>query len=464
MTNLEEDDADERMSFLNNKNENNKEQLMSEKANRNTNSSSPKKRWILVVAGLVAFGFVFLYSAENTSKSDVADIEEKPEPSAHDPPDIGNIGKINSHGTSTSALTSAPAVTTATTMSETRAPVITSSVVKTSAPVVTVKTNAPVISDFGTVDTQTKTAYADGITKPLTNAELPPGFKKPEAVLSASYIPRGKPIDETERKRLAETWGEWNFVDDRAATRPTTIPYEDYPNRDIPRAAFPASSWQTDQTYLAKWLPEAIAHTERAMEAMLAEYGNSKIDMPDKNFAERAYMFNVTLKSRNNFIYNKKNPPGNAGYASPESLAGIKRRLLHAVMTEDSFIFVMGGHSAAAGHGNNFQQSYTLQVQRILEPVLARLGVYHKSHNFGMGGLGTLQNCIAAQDLYGPDIDVIMWDSSMTEGDAFSKDVFARKALLTGNRVPVLWGEPDGARYDQKAPGAGSLHTGFWGK
>jgi hypothetical protein len=33
------------------------------------------------------------------------------------------------------------------------------------------------------------------------------------------------------------------------------------------------------------------------------------------------------------------------------------RRVLHAVMTEDTFT-VMGGHSAAAAHGNHFQQSY----------------------------------------------------------------------------------------------------------
>jgi hypothetical protein len=41
----------------------------------------------------------------------------------------------------------------------------------------------------------------------------------------------------------------------------------------------------------------------------------------------------------------------NGGWTTKKSWEGLKRRLLHAVMTEDSFVFAMGGHSAAAGHG-----------------------------------------------------------------------------------------------------------------
>jgi hypothetical protein len=39
-------------------------------------------------------------------------------------------------------------------------------------------------------------------------------------------------------------------------------------------------------------------------------------------------------------------------------------------------------------HRNHFQQSYTLQVQWILEAVFARMGVKHEARNFGNGGLG----------------------------------------------------------------------------
>jgi hypothetical protein len=61
-------------------------------------------------------------------------------------------------------------------------------------------------------------------------------------------------------------------------------------------------------------------------------------------------------------------------------------------MTEDTFT-VMGGHSAAAAHGNHFQQSYTTD-SRVLEPVFARLGVKHSAHN-GHGRMGTIHNSLA---------------------------------------------------------------------
>ena len=77
------------------------------------------------------------------------------------------------------------------------------------------------------------------------------------------------------------------------------------------------------------------------------------------------------------------------GWSTRKSLEGLKRRLIHAIMTEDTFVFALGGHSAAAGHGNMFLQSYTAQVQWILEAVFARLGVRHVAHNFANGGLGT---------------------------------------------------------------------------
>ena len=95
-------------------------------------------------------------------------------------------------------------------------------------------------------------------------------------------------------------------------------------------------------------------------------------------------------------------------------------------------------------HRNHFSQSYTLQVQWILEAVFARLGVKHQARNFGNGGLGTIHNALGAGSVYGPDVDMLMWDSSMTEGDLKDIDVFGRQAILGGLKVPVLWNlKPD---------------------
>ena len=66
--------------------------------------------------------------------------------------------------------------------------------------------------------------------------------------------------------------------------------------------------------------------------------------------------------------------------------------MLHALMTNDEFTVALGGHSAAVGHGNNFWQSYTIQMHEVLEPVFKRLGITLVSRNAAMGGMGTDQS------------------------------------------------------------------------
>jgi hypothetical protein len=81
-----------------------------------------------------------------------------------------------------------------------------------------------------------------------------------------------------------------------------------------------------------------------------------------------------------------------------------------------------------------------MQFHKVMEPIFARLGVTLYSHNMAQGGLGTIQNAMAMGSLYGNEIDFCMWDSGMTESSSAHYDVFARQALISGNRVPVLWG------------------------
>lgn len=280
-----------------------------------------------------------------------------------------------------------------------------------------------------------------------TFAPTAPGFGKPPSYYSSSYVRRGRELTAEEQQQVDTQWGKWTF---QTRTNPD-LP-KGYPNQDVPRSAFPPGSWQTDPEYLKGFLEASIEYLDRAREAMLQEYGHSKFDQPDTPFDQRAYMFNLTVLSEPS---HSKQPAGtNAGDASYSTLLSLRKRLLHAVMTESEFRFVMGGHSAAAGHGNHFQQSYTLQVQKVMEPILARVGVYFQAHNFGMGGLGTSQNALGAKDLYGR-CDVLMWDSGMTEGDGPSKDMFARMGLLSSQ--PVLWGAPDGGAYDKF--GGGFIRT-----
>ena len=94
-------------------------------------------------------------------------------------------------------------------------------------------------------------------------------------------------------------------------------------------------------------------------------------------------------------------------------------------------------HTIYTAHGNHFQQSYTHAYGVILEPVFARLGVFASSRNFGFGGLGTLQTGMASAALMGPDVDVLMWDSGMTEEGA-PVGILGLQAALGGDRIPLF--------------------------
>lgn len=255
-----------------------------------------------------------------------------------------------------------------------------------------------------------------------------------------------KPLTEEEKKKkeLTEKWGEWHFWDGDEDVRPKEDYCAKYPNRDIPGDDFPEEAWQVDAVYVNHFLNDAAKLVDRAKEAIYAEYGHGK-PLPPEEMMDRVKMFhlemlNLTVAKGPPQQYSKRGNRGGGGWTSERSLKGLARRLLHAMMTNDSFTVVMGGHSAAAGHGNHFKQSYMMQFHKIMEPIFNRLGVKLISRNIAQGGLGTMQAAIGAGSIYGEEVDMLLWDSSMTENDPYSYDVFARQGLLGSNRAPVLWG------------------------
>lgn len=108
------------------------------------------------------------------------------------------------------------------------------------------------------------------------------------------------------------------------------------------------------------------------------------------------------------------------------------------------------------GHGNHFQQSYTHAYGVITEPIFARLGVHASSRNFGFGGLGTIQTGMAGAALMGPDVDVLMWDSGMTEKGP-SVGVLAVQYALAGDRIPVFLGDKG---HSEKLHDSAGMDTG----
>ena len=154
------------------------------------------------------------------------------------------------------------------------------------------------------------------------------------------YKTRGRPMSAQDRQAMIDKWGSWTLEDHKQ--RSTGDFYKDYPNRDIPRSKFPANAWQLDKEYLSQFLPESLALVQRAQDAILSEYGQ-----------EEAEMFKIEFLEGDLSEVGGKNAPNadRGGWTTQSSWEGLKKRVMHAIMTEDTFIFAMGGHSAAAGHG-----------------------------------------------------------------------------------------------------------------
>lgn len=286
--------------------------------------------------------------------------------------------------------------------------------------------------------TTTNTAAFDHEYRPLKYSQM------------ATIVPDPfhAPLDDAQKAALAEKWGKWHFWDGDEKNRPSASYCAGYPNCDIPGTEFPDSSWQVDAVYVNHFLDDADNLLARAKEAIFSEYGHAK-PLPPEGLLERYRMFQwdkVNLKEQltppPRYASGRSGTRDNGGWTTPRSFDGLVRRLLHAMMTNDEFTVVLAGHSAAAGHGNHFHQSYMMQFHKIMAPILARLGVKLITRNMSQGGMGTLHSSLGFTDLYGDAIDLLLWDTGMTEPEEVAIDVFYRQALLSGRKVPVIWGGP----------------------
>jgi len=257
--------------------------------------------------------------------------------------------------------------------------------------------------------------------------------------------PDHRPLTDEEKEKIKADWGNWHFYDGEEDRRPEGDYCGKYKNRDIPGDEFPDEAWQADAVYVNHFIDDAERLIGRAKEAIFTEYGHGK-PLPPEELATRLKMFEweyVDLDTQDQpprkYENGRHGDRGNGGWTTERSFDGLVRRLLHAMMTNDSFTVVMAGHSAAAGHGNAFHQSYTMQFHKIMAPIFARLGVKLVTRNLSQGGLGTIHSSLGFRDLYGDDIDLLLWDCGMTEGDSGSVDMVYRQALMSGKKVPVIW-------------------------
>ena len=231
----------------------------------------------------------------------------------------------------------------------------------------------------------------------------------------------------------AKKWGYFDLEDPDPKWRGKMRPQPDFesvPNRDVKSTDFPDGAWQTDTEYMSRFLQEAKKLVNRTIEAVYGEYG---VGIPQDGSVELTDEFMVNRAA----FYKWPKP-------SEQSLDGMTRRFIHHIMTGDTFKLVLGGHSAAAGHGAGFNASYVHQGGLVLEPVFGHLGVEFRSYNFAQGGMGTFQQALAGMDLRG-DADMLIWDSSMTEKSPPLTNFFFRQGLLAGKRAPFLYSGGTGA-------------------
>jgi len=299
-------------------------------------------------------------------------------------------------------------------------------------------------------------------TSPPTNAPAAaPKDENPAESDKTNNANTESQTDEDKKKALIEKYGEWHFWDGEPETRPKDDYCSKYPNRDITENDFPDTAWQVDAVYANHFLNDASNLVSRAQEAIYEEYGHGKPLPPEQMMARSRMMklhkVDLTGDDTNSNNNAAPQPPddymNSGGWTTDRSFRGLVRRLLHAVMTNDSFtVVVLGDGPEASGVGNHFAQIYGMQFERIMEPIFARLNtkfiVRHMVREGGVGG--PLVDGMGFADLVGRDIDLLVWDSSGldvtttagggnggTNYDA-ELDLLIRQAALSGNRIPYV--------------------------
>ena len=197
---------------------------------------------------------------------------------------------------------------------------------------------------------------------------------------------------------VRKVFGAWEFHDYQDGVRPVVnfdkTPYRDMDNRDMAR-----NTWQKDEKYTMDFIAEGKKLVDRVLEGIYAEYGHPTKGLSDDEIQERNELFGIEILNATN--PQKPNHDRGVAFMTEKALDMLARKLLHAMITNDEFYVVLGGHSAAAGHGNNFHQTKAMSFHLLMEPVLQKLGVRLISRNLAMGGLGTIHFSFGQGILYG---------------------------------------------------------------
>jgi len=264
-------------------------------------------------------------------------------------------------------------------------------------------------------------------------------------------------------KAVREEWGTWDMEDkcsDEACFDEVDFSKIDY--RDMSNDQLSSGTWQMDEAYVGQFLGEAKKLVTRVTNGVLAEYGSphKKPDgtmLSDAEMQEREENWKISILEVGDVTV----PVKGVAALSRVAFDGLVRKLLHAMITNDEFYVVLGGHSAAAGHGNDFQQNRMITFHHLMEPVFDKLGVRLLSRNMAQGGVGTLHSSFAGSNIYG-EADIIEWDSAMTEKTPSSIDFYNKQAILSGERVPLILHPTAAFQYKLNEETNGTAWLGYY--
>ena len=104
------------------------------------------------------------------------------------------------------------------------------------------------------------------------------------------------------------------------------------------------------------------------------------------------------------------------------------------------FVWSTGGHSAAAGHGNIFNESYTAVMEDAVGDIFGSIGIDFEARNHAMGGTASgPEISLCEEAVFGTDADVISWDYGMCDGSwYFRKAMYNQRAGLNPNRPAII--------------------------
>jgi hypothetical protein len=102
----------------------------------------------------------------------------------------------------------------------------------------------------------------------------------------------------------------------------------------------------------------------------------------------------------------------------------------------ERFVWGAMGHSAAAAHGNLYNESYASFLERGMKDTFGAIGIDFEGRNYAMGGMDSAPQLALCQEaVVGTDVDMISWDFGMTDGKAHWKSsLFASRVGMHVNR------------------------------